>query len=101
MGRRRKYDPNFEQTELFERRVGRPHSAGIKLVIGNIDTGTDNTRRGRSIWTTKAENELLKAIFERIKAGRVNVLLSTIVDDYIARTDDVRIIDNRCKITDK
>lgn len=98
MGRRRAA-PKYDETELFS--VGRPMDGGIRIITGDVDGGADNTRKGRSIWTTKAEAELLKQIFERIKAGKGNILLSTMVDEYINQTEGVRIIDNRRKILDK
>lgn len=95
MGRKRKYDPNFVQTELFEhRKAGRPRDTGRKYIIG-VDGGADNTRRGRSIWTTTAENALLKEIWERIKAGDTNIMLQVVIDDYLDKHTDVHTVDNK------
>ena len=96
MGRKRKYDPNFVQTELFEhRKSGRPHENGRKYITGDINAGAVNTRRGRSIWTTAAENALLKEIWERIKAGDTNIILQVVIDDYLDKHTDVHIVDNK------
>lgn len=96
---RRPAPPQFDETDLFGK--GRPMDGGIRIITGQIDAGAKNTRKGRSIWATQAEIELLKEIFERIKDSRCNIMLSTIVDEYIAKTADVHIIDNRRKILDK
>lgn len=72
----------LEQTTLI-RPKGRPEY-GRKLVNDDY-LWADNSRKSRSVWTTKAENDILKQIMEIFKndPNYENITLGDILARYI------------------
>ena len=72
----------LEQTTSI-RQKGRPEY-GRKLV-NNDYLWADNQRKSRSVWTTKAENDVLKTIMEIIKydPDYKNITIGDILARYI------------------
>ena len=75
-------DPKHKQIVLV-RPKGRPEY-GRKL-INNDYKWVDNDRKSRSVWTTKAESEILKKIMDIFKndPNYKNITLGEILDRYL------------------
>ena len=91
VGRKRLHDPNYEETTLFPGKRGRPVN-GYKLITGPSKASAINQRKGRGIWSTQAENELLKIVLSKIKSGDTDITLKELLDSYIAAHNDISII---------
>ncbi len=83
-------DPNFVQTEFQwvepekekQRPKGRPEY-GRKLIQENVSFA-EQQRKSRSVWSTQAENALLKEVLEIIKnePDYENITLGQIIAHY-------------------
>lgn len=91
VGRKRLHDPNFQETSLFPGRRGRP-ARGYKLITGPSAASAINVRKGRGVWSTQAENEFLKMVLNRIKAGDTAITIADLLNAYIAAHNDISII---------
>lgn len=90
MGRPRKLapgeDPRFEQTMLFDTRSKAGRKETGRGLINADYSEADNTRKSRSLWTTRSENEFMKAVLVvfRSRRGFRSVKLGEIYNDYMA-----------------